>query len=496
MYKILNFLKLVVFPVERSELKLFSKLAILLFCILFNFSSLRTLKDSLVIPLIGAEAISFLKLWLVLPSAIIFTILYVKLSNHLNLQLLFSLFVSVFILFFLLFAFVIYPNLSLYHISTSRIEELVIAWPHFKWFVRLLGKWSYVLVYILAELWGAMIINLMFWQFVNHMFKSNQAQRLYPILGMVGSVGLILSGNLLVFFSEIDNFSLQAISFVSVSSDAVEIAIKLIISSVAFSGLIAIFLFYDIYHNHIEIPEGNVALLIKTTKTSLGLWQSIKLITHSRYIFYIFVLVISYGLAINILEGPWKAKLSQIYTKPCDYIKFMGQFNIWMGVSSVVMTIIGGNVLRYFGWRVSAYITPVMITVTGSLFFLFVVFGKQMQLSVDPVYVAVIIGAIQNILSKSSKYSLFDSTKEMAYIPLSIELKTKGKAAVEIIGAKLGKSLGAFLQFVAFTIVPDLDFDRISIFLMVIFTAVVIIWLIDVNKLSKEYYRLHDAKNT
>lgn len=35
---------------------------------------------------------------------------------------------------------------------------------------------------------------------------------------------------------------------------------------------------------------------------------------------------------------------------------------------------------------------------------------------------AVLIGALQNILSKGSKYSLFDPCKEMAYIPLGESL--------------------------------------------------------------------------
>jgi len=40
------------------------------------------------------------------------------------------------------------------------------------------------------------------------------------------------------------------------------------------------------------------------------------------------------------------------------------------------------------------------------------------------------VGAAQNVFSKSSKYSLFDPCKEMAYIPLDEETQLKARRRV------------------------------------------------------------------
>lgn len=43
-------------------------------------------------------------------------------------------------------------------------------------------------------------------------------------------------------------------------------------------------------------------------------------------------------------------------------------------------------------------------------------------LGLTPLMAAVLVGAAQNVFSKSAKYSLFDPCKEMAYIPLDDEV--------------------------------------------------------------------------
>ena len=176
----------------------------------------------------------------------------------------------------------------------------------------------------------------------------------------------------------------------------------------------------------------------------------------------------------------------------------MGQFNIWMGVSCVVFMIIGSNILRRLSWLTSALVTPYMLTCTGLIFFGFVIFANDITFlngGVHPIYFAVIVGAVKNILSKSTKYSLFDSTKEMAYIPLSLELRTKGKATVEVIGLKFGKSLGAFIQSFMFILMPMATFDSVTVYLLGVFVLVVAVWIWNVKTLNKEYVQLRGAEN-
>ena len=106
----------------------------------------------------------------------------------------------------------------------------------------------------------------------------------------------------------------------------------------------------------------------------------------------------------------------------------MGQFTAWTGFITILLMIIGNNILRRLSWLSSAIITPIMVLVTSVIFFYVVWDGSTHDpmtplLGVTVVMVAVIVGQIQNVLSKGTKYSLFDSTKQMVYIPWTLKLK-------------------------------------------------------------------------
>lgn len=489
-------------PIELHEMKLFMPMALIIFCLLFNFSALRAIKDSLVVPAVGAEVISFLKLWLVLPSAIMFTLIYVKLSNSYSMENIFYIIVTFFLIFFLLFAFIVYPNEMLLHPSEELIKEAIYNYPYLQWIIRICGKWSYAVMYIICELWSVVVINLMYWQFANNMFNIKDAKRFYPALGMIGNLGLIVAGNVLIACANNSEISIASDMFV-INSDCAknsEAIFKHIVIVVTISGIIAILTFKYlnnlisgkavIMHNKDNLM--NNLKLYNHGRTKLSLKDSIKLILRSEYISRIAIMVICYGLSINILEGPWKAQIKELYPTTQEYITFMGKFNVVMGISCVMFMGISSSILHKFNWLFPALITPLIIGVTGIIFFLLIITGETASaifstVGYSPIYLAVLVGASQNILSKSSKCSLFDATKEIAYIPLDAETKIKGKAAVEVVGVKLGKSGGAFIQFLILTLYPESTISSISAILMGVFILVVLIWLIDVVSLYHKY---------
>lgn len=186
-------------------------------------------------------------------------------------------------------------------------------------------------------------------------------------------------------------------------------------------------------------------------KPRMTMKESAKFLMSSSYIRDLAMLVISYGLCINIVEVSWKSKLKQAFPNPNEYSAFMGNFSSATGTVTLVMMLLGRTIFSKFGWRFAALVTPTMIGVTGLGFFGLTLFSDffapiTATLGTTPLMLAVMVGAAQNILSKSSKYALFDPCKEMAYIPLDKESKTKGKAAIDVIGNPLGKSGGALIQ--------------------------------------------------
>ena len=487
-------------PIHNYELKKLLPMLFLFFCILFNYTVLRDTKDTLIMtaPKSGAEAIPFLKVYGVLPFAIFFMLIYSKLSNVLPKKQLFYASVAPFIIFFALFAALIYPNRESLH-PHAFCDMLQANLPAgFMGLISIFRNWTYSLFYIMSELWGSVCISLLFWGFANDITKISESKRFYSLFGLGANFSLILAGMFITWASRPERTLGTSIT------DTWQVSLYWLMSMVAISGIFVMATYWWINKYVLTDPrfyDVNAKKKGKKSKEKLGLKDSLKMIAKSKYLGLIAILVIGYGMGINLIEVTWKSQLKLAYPDPNSYSAFMGGFSRNTGIVTIFMMLfVGGNAIRRMGWRFAALFTPVMILITGGLFFTFMIFNKNLTgmiayLGTSPLMLAVIFGMIQNIMSKSSKYSLFDPTKEMAYIPLSEQMRTKGKAAVDVVGARAGKSGGALLQ--QFLIVSLGSIAAMAPYVSVFIMALVAVWIVSVislDKLFKKAMADHDAE--
>ncbi len=483
-------------PVHNYELKKLLPMFLMFFFISFNYTILRDTKDTLIVtaPGSGAEAIPFLKVWGVLPMAVLFMLIYAKLSNKLSKPALFYATIAPFIVFFALFAFVLYPMRDLLH-PTQFADTLQSSLPQgFMGMIAMLRNWTYSLFYIMSELWGSVALSLLFWGFANDIMKVTEAKRFYALLGLGANLALLFSGRAIVAVSDIR-------SKLPENVDAWGVSLNYLMSMVVVAGVLIIGIYYWI--NKYVLTDARFYKPEEQTKTKkskpkMSMKENFIYLAKSKYILCLAILVISYGVSINIIEVTWKSQLKLQYPNPNDYSTFMGYFSQYTGIVTVFMMLfVGGNVVRKFGWGITASITPIVLLITGSLFFSFVIFRENLagtiaMIGSSPLFLACMIGAAQNILSKSAKYSLFDPTKEMAYIPLDQESKVKGKAAIDVVGARLGKSGGALLQ--QGLIVGLGSIAAMTPYVAAILFGIIAVWIVAVRSLNKQFLQVSKEK--
>ncbi|KZV19823.1 plastidic ATP/ADP-transporter-like [Dorcoceras hygrometricum] len=470
--------------IELVTLKKVIPLGMMFFCILFNYTILRDTKDVLVVTAKGssAEIIPFLKTWVNLPMAVGFMLLYTKLSNVLSKKALFYSVILPFIAFFGAFGFVLYPFSQYVHPTALADNLLNTLGPRFLGPLAILRIWSFCLFYVMAELWGSVVISVLFWGFANQITTVDEAKKFYPLFGLGANVALVFSGRTVKYFSQLRENLGPGV-------DGWAVSLKAMMSIVVLMGFAICFFYWWLNHN-VALPTRSQK---KKEKPRMGTMESLKFLVSSRYIRDLATLVVAYGISINLVEVTWKSKLKAQFPTPNEYSSFMGDFSTATGIATFTMMLLSQWIFNKHGWGVAATITPTVLLLTGVGFFSLILFGDPLaptlaKFGLTPLLAAVYVGAMQNIFSKSAKYSLFDPCKEMAYIPLDEDTKVKGKAAIDVVCNPLGKSGGALIQ--QFMILTFGSLANSTPYLGGILLVIVLAWLGAAKSLDGQFTAL------
>lgn len=470
---------------NHAERRLFVSLGAMLFCALFSYQLLQTTKDTIVVDACGAEAITFIKVYGVLPASMLFLSLHASLSRNApdgrprsDAYVMASL---PFIVFFLLFGAVLYPLRDRLH--PKSLPELpgflgqLTRSDSLKSVQLLIRHWTYSLFYIFSELYGNVGVAILFWQFANAIVSMRQARRLYPVLSRYTWIAPALAGQAIVLADRVFHGSFTD-------------SMRCVTGLVVLSGLLMLGLHRTALDASRELerlrPEAEDVAISVSAKPGKrarkpGLLQSVLLVSGSPYLACVCVLVLAYGLCMNFTEVLWKTSLQRCYPDLESYQTYLGWFSTALGLTIFAVSLVAPAILRVCGWQTSSLLVPLLMA--GLAVPLYASAERAGGSECSPI--AVLAGAVHNLASKSLKFTLFDPTKNMAYLPLLPEVRAQGQAAIDVLGGRLGKSGAALLQQLVIVVCGG-DIVKGVRAISLMYALATIAWVWAINSLSRK----------
>lgn len=480
----------VLFPIYRHELPKFVPTFFIFFILALVYDMLRSLKSSLVVAesAIGAEVIPYIKVWAMLPAAFLFTTAYLWLGSRFNREKTFYLMIGFFLSFFLFFLFAIYPyrsQLAGHHLVQALVNNSPAG---MRGLGMMLYNWPLTLFYVFTELWGATLLSTVFWGFANEVNSIAEAKRFYPFYLLGANLAAIIAGRLGVTISQ--QVYDPRLPYGDTGWDQ---ALFYFLLTAIIGGLIVILLFRWLHWRGLVRPAGKTgAAAAAGEKQRLALKDCFSYLRRSPHLLFIAILVLSYNTIFNLSDVLWMDQLKQRYQNDVSAImEYMSQVTTVTGVIAFFISLlISGNILRHFGWKFTAFVTPIALLVSGAGFYFFLIVNScswaavfhEAVCRIDTAMI-LLVGAMQMSISRGCKYTVFDTSKEIAYIPLSIQEQRVGKAAIDGVGSRFGKSIGSLIYHGLFFCCASIS-DTVPYVVMIII-AIFALWLFAVSRLAR-----------
>ncbi len=446
-------------------------MSILMFLTIIGYNVMRAMKEAVLVTLPGSGAsyIPFVKVFVVLPCSFILGILYLYIRKNYGTIRSYQTICSIFLGYFFLFNFFLVPYHSYLHPSTEWIHAMQNAYPNIRFVFGIVGNWSGSLYYACGELWGTFTLLILFWQIANEIFTSEEASRIYPFLTAVSSIALVLA-----------SFVIKALSNCQNPLETSTFFILLLGASMAYCAT-------TVRHQFAQAPTNNH---IAPKKVKQSLYKSFYTAMQKPHILYLVLCVLIFSTLTNIIEITVKERITQLFPNQGGYLEFFSIFTFYKGLFCAIVNTLNIHYLRRIGWFTIAMITPIVCIVSVNSF-LFYTSGLVPDLLISQIpnfhLYAVWGGTAGIILIYTAKYTFFDITKEMALIPLPDDIRANGKAAVDGLGGRLGKSSYGAIHTILCALTGFDHMQELSPYIFTLTLVLSVIWLIVMHKLNACY---------
>jgi ATP:ADP antiporter, AAA family len=396
--------------------------ACLLSLIIAGFWLLDSLKDPVLVRIVGIEYQPVAKLLSVITTLIV-TCTYDFLTSKVSKGNLFHLVSAVFgTIFMIISALLANPETGIRNSDGAN--------PY-----RLLG-WA---AYLSIESYGSLMVAL-FWSFTNSIMNLEEAKGAYGLIISVAQFGAIIGSTL------------------ATNSKSIGISVLFLVGAMS---IFVISLVVKVYH----ICYPKTAQLLTPVHDTYDDHQidysfqsfadGMFLVIRSRYMLLLLGISCSYEIVVTVMDYQFKllaaaastvkgtqnistADPSHVYGDVYEdqFANLLGHFGQATNLFSFLVSFFGFSFLVHrFGVRNSLMIFPTILFTTV------IISNLVPNLSVLFISVSVI---------KALIFSLHDPVKELLYIPTSLSVKFKAKAWIDVFGSRVAKALGAVVTYLSY----------------------------------------------
>lgn len=411
----------------------FRKILLLMFSIaLFlniAFAMLRSLRNTLAVVDLGSSAavIPYFELFGALPCSILITWILSRLIDRCSIQSVYYGAMIAFSAFFLSFVFLLYPLLPAFKTGGEAAGFML--------------QGISMGFYVVCELWKPVLLSILFFGFVMKRISPDEAKKTYPLLMLGASLGSALSGPIVTVCTS-GNFA-DGLSFLAKGwSGSLTLMIMIIVSLGFLSACCFFFL---------DKLMSPLAGSLETSKKSRFL-DKVSICFQSRELKLMGWIVIADYIAYSLAEVLFLEVLKQKYPDPKEYCHYLGILSTLSGALTIASAfLIAPAILQKRGWTAAALATPLILLLTEGAFFIFLrgrSFTEQWigWSAEEWIQCLVFLGSLQYCLCRAAKYTLFDSSKELAYVLLPAKEKMEGKLVIDGMCARVGRGSASFLS--------------------------------------------------
>ena len=302
--------------------------------------------------------------------------------------------IVIFVGFSILFAVMAPLHTASGALPASHNERLV---GHFLLNFAAGGYYLLICVYIL-------LFMSLFWSFNHDIHGAEEAKLSYPYIFLGGQIGMIFGSRLTQTLApKIGIYNLPAISAI---------------------GLAICWLFIEF----LKIFDPNIEKNRYACPTRTGAIEDFKILWRDPYSLSIAAIVILGTLTITICDYQYKMLISDTFKGGAAQTSFLAGNNVKMGICNIVMCMaITPVLLKLIGPALAICIFPVTIVIAATLFWL----GMDVYTAA---YFAIGISSLN--------YTLYQTGKEVFFVPTDKNTRYKMKALCDIFGYRLGDFTG------------------------------------------------------